>query len=73
MTDKYKMKNNKVSYIKTDDNKVLNEQCIKWVKKMNECLEVCVRTNGCREQVNTHRICKLNNPESYKKLNKLFD
>ena len=67
------MKNNKVSYIKTDDNKVLNEQCIKWVKKMNECLEVCVRTNGCREGVNTHRICKLNNPESYKKLNKLFD
>ena len=67
------MENNQVSYVKTDDNKVINEQCIKWVKKMNDCLEVCIRTNGCRVGVNTHVICNSNNPESYKKLHKLFD
>ena len=26
------------SYLKTDDNKLINEKCITWVKKMNECL-----------------------------------
>ena len=67
------MDNKQVSYIKTDDNKVINEKSIRWVKKMSECLEVCIRTNGCREQVNTHKICKSNNPESYNKLNSLFD
>lgn len=67
------MENNKVSYIKTDNNKVINEKCIKWVHKMNECLEVCIRTNGCRLGVNTHVICSSNNPESYKKLSKHFE
>ena len=25
--------NNKISYLKTDDNKIINEKCIRWVKK----------------------------------------
>ena len=65
--------NNQVSYIKTDDNKILNEKCIKWVKKMDQCLEVCIRTNGCRVGLNTHVICKSINEEGYNKLNKHFD
>jgi hypothetical protein len=36
-----------ITFIKTDDNKVINKACIKWVKKMNECLEVCTKSNGC--------------------------
>jgi hypothetical protein len=67
------MDNKKVSYIKTDDNKILNERSIRWVKKMNDCLEVCIRTYGCRVGVNTHVICESKNPESYNKLNKYFD
>ena len=27
------MHSNQVSYIKTDDNKIINEKCITWVKK----------------------------------------
>ena len=38
------------NYIKTDDNKIVNEACIRWVKKMGDCLEVCTKTTGC----NTH-------------------
>ena len=38
------------NYIKTDDNKIVNESCIRWVKKMGDCLEVCTKTTGC----NTH-------------------
>ena len=59
-------------YLKTDDNKIINEKCIRWVKKMDECLAVCIKSDGCREGVNTHKICKLNNSHSYEKLNRFF-
>ena len=60
-------------YIKSDDNTIINEKCIKWVKKMSECMEVCIKTNGCSMQDNTHKICKINSSDSYNKLNKYFD
>ena len=43
-------------------------------KKINECLEVCVKSNGCSLlNNNTHKICKLNNIDSYNKLNRHFE
>jgi hypothetical protein len=63
----------KTSYIKADDNKILNEKCIKWVKKMSDCLEVCTKSTGCTLNQDTHKICKLNNLDSYNKLNKHFE
>ena len=41
------MVNNSVSYIKADNNIIINEKCIAWVKKMEDCLEVCAKTTGC--------------------------
>ena len=73
---------NKPTYIKTDDNKVIKEKIkkkykvlsdIRWVKKMGDCMEVCARSNGCVVNRDTHRICKLYNLDSYNKLNKLFE
>jgi len=63
------------SYIKSDNNILINEKAIKWVKKMHECLEVCTKSSGCSaiKGNDTHRICKVNSPESYEKLNKHFD
>jgi hypothetical protein len=61
------------SYIKADDNKVINEKNIKWIKKMSECLEVCTKSNGCVIQKDTHTICKFHTPDSYNKLNGLFE
>jgi len=58
------MKTKQVSYIKTDDNKLINEACIRWVKKINECLEICTRADGCAI-TQTHRLCNFNNPDSY--------
>lgn len=66
------MENNKVSYIKTDDQIIINERFIRWVKKMDDCLEVCTKSNGCAIKFNTHTICKVNNPDDYHKLNKFF-
>jgi hypothetical protein len=68
------MENNKMLYLKTDDNKIINEKSILWVKKMSECLEVCVKSTGCNiDTRDTHKICKLNNLYSYNKLNKHFE
>ena len=67
------MENSNTSYIKADDNKIINENCIRWVKKMNDCLEVCLKSSGCNvENKDTHKICKAYNLDSYNKLNKFF-
>jgi hypothetical protein len=69
-----KMEDNKISYLKADDNKIINEKSIKWVKKLSECLEVCTKSLGCStSNGDTHRICKINNLDSYNKLNKFFE
>lgn len=66
--------NNNTFYIKTDDNKIINEKHIRWVQKMGDCLEVCAKVTGCDvKSGDTIRICKLNNPDSYNKLNKYFE
>lgn len=67
------MKNKKTLYLKTDDNKIVNKTHIRWVKQMSECLEVCIRSNGCTGDRDTHRICKLYNPDSYNALHKHFE
>ena len=68
------MEENQNTFLKTDDNKIINEKCIRWVKKMSECLEVCTKSIGCDiDTGGTHKICKLNNPDSYNKLNKYFE
>jgi hypothetical protein len=41
------MENNKTLYVKTDDNKIINEKCIRWVK--NE------RLFGSLHQINRMR------------------
>lgn len=65
--------NKKTSYLKADDNKIINEKCIRWVKKIDQCLHVCNKSEGCDIGIGTHKICKSNNPDSYDKLNKHFE
>ena len=65
---------NTISYfIKADDNTLINEKAIVWIKKIDDCLEVCSKINGCQLEKNTHKICKFNTPDSYNKLNDLFE
>jgi hypothetical protein len=65
------MDDNKNNYIRVDGNKIINEKSIKWIKKMDECLAVCTKGNGCYIK-DTHTICKINNLDSYNLLNKYF-
>jgi hypothetical protein len=68
------MENKNVSYLRADDNKIINESCIRWVQKMDDCLYVCSKMTGCHiKNGNTHKICKTNNLDSYNKLVKHFD
>ena len=60
-------------YVRTDDNILINTKAICWVKKMNECLEICTRPSGCTSKINTHSICKDNSKESYETINKYFE
>lgn len=66
------MNTDKVSFVKTDKNILINEMCIRWIEKMDECLEVCIKTDGCIKQFDTHKICKSHSPDSYEKLNSKF-
>jgi len=62
-----------ISYIKTDDDTIINENAIKWIRKVNDCLEICTKSLGCHGgDFDTHKICKINNLDTYNKLNKWF-
>ena len=61
------MDNKQTKYIQTDNNTFINKKHILWVKQMNECMDVCVKNDGCRGG-ETHQICKLSNPVNYLKL-----
>lgn len=63
-------------YFKTDNNTIINKIHIKWIKKTNNCLDICRKSEGCTPfsiyGSDTHRICKLNNPNSYAKIDDFF-
>jgi hypothetical protein len=67
------MENREIVYIKLNDNTIINENCIRWVRKMNECLQICTLSNGCKMKCHTDTICKKDNLNSYNKLNKHFE
>ena len=71
----YKMENNNskpFTFIKVDNDKIININCIRWVKKMDECLQICSKSIGCSIKLDTHEVCKINNQESYNRLEKYF-
>ena len=60
------------SYIKADDNIIINERHIRWLRKVDDCINICYRHSGCVNGYGTVPICKINSPESYDKLLKHF-
>ena len=64
---------NTPTFLKTNDNKIINQKHIHWVQKIGYCLHVCTRSIGCNiNNGTTHQICKLNNPHSFHTLNTFF-
>ena len=62
--------NNK-NFIKADNNVLVNKKCIRWMKKMDECILICTKPVGC-SSADALKVCKINNSISYDLLNKQF-
>ena len=62
----------RIPYITADNDVIINEKSIKWIKKINDCMEICTNSTGCSMNNDTHKICKINNLESFLRLDKKF-
>lgn len=60
------------TYVVTDDQFALNQKHIRWIKKMEDCLSVCSKSDGCEVRM-AHKICKDKSPAAYEKLNRIFE
>jgi hypothetical protein len=66
------------TFIKVDDDRIINTNFIRWIKKKDECFYICSKLSGCYSDINniktdTHSVCKSTNSESYNKLLNLFN
>lgn len=59
-------------FVKTDRNTLLNLTHMRWIENNGQCFQVCMKSNGCIP-TNTHNVCKGISPESYKKLEELYN
>ena len=66
------MEKEPISYISTDDGKIINERHIIWIKKMNNCLEICSKKFGCYGKSDTDSVCREFSLKSFNKLNNNF-
>ena len=62
-------------FIKVDDDKIINIQFIRWIKKTDECFKICSKIHGCRNVPpynDSDSVCKETNSNTYYQLLKLF-
>lgn len=59
------------TYLKVQEDHLINEKYIKWLRKYDECVFVCNKPDGCMWS-DTYKVCKGSNPTTYDKLNRLF-
>jgi hypothetical protein len=61
-------------FIKLNDNTIINENYIQWMKKIGDCIYMCNKVYGCDEATlyGAHRICKTENLKTYSKIEKYF-
>ena len=60
-------------WYKTDENTIINTQYIHWIKKFEKKYEVCCKPNGCYVGTETHTISESKSPNTYRKINTIFD
>lgn len=67
--------NNKCNFIKINENTIINENYIQWMKQIGDCIYMCNKVYGCDEGTlyGTHKVCKGgDNHKSYVKIEKHF-
>lgn len=59
-------------YIKVSNDKLINQNAITWIRRIEECMYICTRSDGCDLVKSTHKICKFDNPTGYNRVDNLF-
>jgi len=59
-------------FVKASDNTIISLKHIRWVKKLDRCLEICSKIDGCIIGRDTHQVCQYNNPDMYAWLGQHF-
>jgi hypothetical protein len=52
-------------FLMIDDDIMINERFVRWVKKVDECMLVCDKLYGCNSVGGTYKICKATHPKNY--------
>ena len=53
--------------------KLINTYHIRWIQRMYETMEICTKHTGCTLGKDTIKVSKLLNPQSYSRLNVMFN
>lgn len=56
-----------------DGDRLVNIKYIRWIQRLNETMEICTKSTGCSMGKDTIKISKLLHPQSYSKLNVMFN
>jgi hypothetical protein len=61
-------------FIVADDDTIISRKSIIWIKRIEECMYICTKSNGCNSSNlnDTHKVCRINNPTSYNTINNQF-
>jgi hypothetical protein len=64
--------NHESTYIKVDNNRIINTNFIRWIGLGDKCFYICNEMDGCTGDT-IHQLCKINNPKSFETIKKFFD
>ena len=60
-------------FILCDGDKLINTNHIRCIQRMYETMEICTKHTGCTLGKDTIKVSKLLNPQSYSRLNIMFN
>lgn len=60
-------------YLMCDGDRLVNTKYIRWIQRLNETMEICCKHPGCTIGKDTITVSKLLHPQSYSKLNVMFN
>jgi hypothetical protein len=58
-------------FIQVKPDLLINQNHITWIKRIDECMHICIKVDGCTLDT-THKVCKSANPTGYDKIQTLF-
>ena len=63
---------NKPTFIISDSGIAINPNFIRWIKQVDNCMEICTRFDGCMVGTNTIQVCENVNKINFDKIHSDF-